>query len=66
LIWVEREGQKTIIIGKNGEGLKEVAMQARKEMEKFFGHKVYLRVWVKVKKSWSTDSKSLHQLGYGD
>jgi len=35
-------------------------------MEKFFGHKVYLRVWVKVKKSWSTDSKSLHQLGYGD
>jgi len=66
LIWVEREGQKNIIIGKNGEALKEVAMQARKEMEKFFGHKVYLRVWVKVKKSWSTDSKSLHQLGYGD
>ena len=66
LIWVEREGQKNIIIGKNGEALKEVATQARKEMEKFFGHKVYLRVWVKVKKSWSTDSKSLHQLGYGD
>ncbi len=66
LIWVEREGQKNIIIGKNGAALKEVAMQARKEMEKFFGHKVFLKVWVKVKKSWSTDSKSLHQLGYGD
>jgi GTPase len=66
LIWVERPGQKNIIIGKDGEALKEVATQARKEMEKFFGNKVYLRVWVKVKKSWSTDSKSLHQLGYGD
>lgn len=66
LIWVEREGQKNIIIGKGGKALKEVAMQARKEMEKFFGHKVYLRVWVKVKKSWSTDIKLLHQLGYGD
>jgi GTP-binding protein Era len=66
LIWVERKGQKNIIIGKNGEALKEVATQARIEMEKFFGHKVFLKVWVKVKKSWSTDSKSLHQLGYGD
>lgn len=66
LIWVERKGQKNIIIGKNGEALKEVATQARKEMEKFFGHKVFLKIWVKVKKSWSTDSKALHQLGYGD
>ena len=66
LIWVERKGQKNIIIGKNGEALKEVATQARREMEKFFGHKVFLKVWVKVKKSWSTDSKSLHQLGYGN
>ncbi len=66
LIWVERKGQKNIIIGKDGQALKEVATQARIEMEKFFGHKVFLRIWVKVKKSWSTDSKSLHQLGYGD
>ncbi len=66
LIWVEREGQKNIIIGKGGAALKEVSTQARKEMEKFFGTKVFLKVWVKVKKSWSTDSKSLHQLGYGD
>jgi GTP-binding protein Era len=66
LIWVERNGQKNIIIGKDGEALKEVATQARLEMQKLFGHKVFLKVWVKVKKSWSTDSKSLHQLGYGD
>ncbi len=66
LVWVEREGQKNIIIGKNGEALKEVSMQARIEMEKFFGRRVFLKVWVKVKKSWSTDSKSLNQLGYGD
>jgi GTP-binding protein Era len=66
LIWVERKGQKNIIIGKDGEALKEVATQARLEMQKLFGHKVFLKVWVKVKKSWSTDSKSLNQLGYGD
>ena len=66
LIWVERKGQKNIIIGKDGEALKEVATQARLEMQKLFEHKVFLKVWVKVKKSWSTDSKSLHQLGYGD
>ncbi len=66
LIWVERKGQKNIIIGKNGEALKDVATQARIEMEKLFDHKVFLKVWVKVKKSWSSDSKSLHQLGYGE
>lgn len=66
LIWVERKGQKNIIIGKDGEALKEVATQARLEMQKLFDHKVFLKVWVKIKKSWSTDSKSLHQLGYGD
>ena len=66
LIWVERKGQKNIIIGKDGEALKEVATQARLEMQKLFEHKVFLKVWVKIKKSWSTDSKSLHQLGYGD
>jgi GTP-binding protein Era len=66
LIWVERKGQKNIIIGKDGAALKEVATQARLEMQKLFDHKVFLKVWVKVKKSWSTDSKSLNQLGYGN
>jgi GTP-binding protein Era len=66
LIWVERPGQKNIIIGSKGEALKEVAQQARLEMEKFFDKKVYLNVWVKIKKSWSSDEKALNSLGYSD
>jgi GTP-binding protein Era len=66
LIWVERPGQKNIIIGSKGEALKEVAQQARQEMEKFFDKKVYLNVWVKIKKSWSSDEKALSSLGYSD
>ncbi len=66
LVWVEREGQKRIIIGEKGEALKESARQARLEMERFFERKVYLNVWVKVKKSWSSDETALHRLGYGD
>jgi GTP-binding protein Era len=66
LIWVERPGQKHIIIGSKGEALKEVAQQARLEMEKFFDKKVYLNVWVKIKKSWSSDEKALNSLGYSD
>ena len=65
-VWVERNGQKKIIIGDKGAALKEVATQARKEMEKFFQRKVYLRIWVKVKKSWSSDEKALARLGYGE
>lgn len=66
LIWVERPGQKNIIIGSKGEALKEVGTQARIEMEKFFGKKVYLQLWVKVKKSWSSDEGALNRLGYSD
>jgi len=66
LIWVEREGQKNIIIGKKGEALKAVGTQARIEMEKLFDKKVYLSLWVKVKKSWSTDESALARLGYCD
>jgi GTP-binding protein Era len=66
LIWVERPGQKNIIIGSKGEALKEVARQARLEMEKFFDKKVYLNVWVKIKKSWSSDEKALSSLGYSE
>lgn len=66
LIWVEREGQKNIIIGAKGEALKAVGTQARKEMEKFFDKKVFLQLWVKVKKSWSSDEGALSRLGYGD
>lgn len=66
IVWVEREGQKNIIIGRKGEALKEVATQARKAMEKFYGKKVFLQIWVKVKKSWSSDENALIKLGYGD
>ncbi len=66
LVWVERPGQKNIIIGSGGEALKEVATQARIEMQRFFGKKVFLSVWVKVKKSWSSDENALGRLGYLD
>jgi len=66
LIWVEREGQKAIIIGSRGEALKAAASQARLEMQKLFDCTVHLEVWVKVKKSWSSDEAALASLGYGD
>ncbi|MGD2118844.1 MAG: GTPase Era [Chromatiales bacterium] len=66
LIWVERAGQKNILIGKKGEALKQVGTQARQEMEKFFDKKVFLQLWVKVKKSWSSDEAALARLGYSD
>jgi GTPase len=61
---VDREGQKPILIGKSGEKLKEIATQARKDMEKLFGGKVYLEVWVKVKSGWADDERALKSLGY--
>ncbi len=66
LVWVEREGQKNILIGAQGESMKAAAREARLEMERFFDKRVYLDVWVKVKKSWSNDESALARLGYGD
>ncbi len=66
LIWVERESQKAIIIGRRGEALKAAASQARLEMQKLFGRRVHLEVWVKVKDSWSSDEAALASLGYGE
>jgi len=66
LIWVERESQKAIIIGRGGEALKATASQARLEMQKLFGRSVHLNVWVKVKHSWSSDEAALARLGYGE
>ena len=66
LIWVERQSQKAIIIGKQGEALKAVASQARQEMMKLFDCPVHLEVWVKVKKSWSSDDAAIASLGYSD
>ncbi|MBK1723778.1 GTPase Era [Thiocystis violacea] len=66
LIWVERPSQKGIIIGKQGEALKAAATQARLEMQKLFDCPVHLEVWVKVKKSWSSDEAAIASLGYSE
>ncbi len=63
-IIVDREGQKPILIGNKGEKLKEIGTQARKDMEKLFGNKVYLELWVKVKGGWADDERALKSLGY--
>ncbi|MBI5613189.1 MAG: GTPase Era [Gammaproteobacteria bacterium] len=66
VIWVEKPGQKAIVIGKGGERLKEVGRHARLEMQKLFGSKVYLALWVKVRAGWSDDARALRSLGYTD
>ncbi len=63
-ILVERDSQKSIVVGAGGAKLKRMATAARKDMEKMFGGKVYLGVWVKVRKSWTDDARVLRQLGY--
>jgi GTP-binding protein Era len=64
-IWVERDSQKAIVVGKRGEQLKRISSAARRDMERLFGGKVYLGVWVKVKRDWTRDQRLLRQLGYG-
>ena len=64
VIWVEREGQKPIVIGKAGERLKKIGTAARKEIVKLIGKKIFLRLWVKVKSHWSDDARLLKELGF--
>ncbi|MBK1701852.1 GTPase Era [Thiococcus pfennigii] len=64
LIWVERPGQKAIIIGERGEALKAAASEARQQMQRLFERPVHLEVWVKIRKSWSSDESALASLGY--
>jgi GTP-binding protein Era len=66
LIWVERPGQKAIVIGNKGEALKAAATEARLRMQELFDRPVHLEVWVKVNKSWSSNEAALARLGYED
>lgn len=61
---VDREAHKAIVIGKGGERLKRISTDARKDMEKLFGGKVWLETWIKVKSGWADDERALRSLGY--
>lgn len=61
---VDKEAHKAIVIGKRGERLKRIASDARRDMEKLFGGKVWLETWVKVKSGWADDERALKSLGY--
>jgi GTPase len=63
-ILVDKESQKPIVIGRNGEKLKMIASQARTDMETLFGGKVFLEVWVKVRSGWADDERVLKRMGY--
>jgi GTP-binding protein Era len=64
VIWVEREGQKAIVIGKGGARLKAIGAKARQAMERLFGAKVFLETWVRVREGWSDDEATLKAFGY--
>jgi GTP-binding protein Era len=63
-IWVERDSQKGIVIGKGGKMLKRIGAAARKELERFVGSKVYLDLWVKAQPRWRDRDARLQELGY--
>lgn len=64
VIWVERESQKAIVIGKGGARLKEIGSKSRQQMEHLFGRKVFLETWVRVREGWSDDETALKAFGY--
>lgn len=66
LILVERDSQKRIVIGDKGYRIKQIGIEARKDMEQMFDCKVMLNLWVKVKSNWSDDERALRSLGYDD
>jgi len=66
LIFVERKGQKIILVGEGGSRLRSIGSEARRDMEQLFDSKVMLRLWVKIKSGWSDDERALRSLGYDD
>jgi len=66
VVWVERESQKQIVIGKGGNVLKSVGTRARHALQELFGEKVFLRLWVKVSRDWSDSERALRQFGYDE
>ncbi|MET0934770.1 MAG: GTPase Era [Luteibacter sp.] len=64
VIWVERDGQKAIVIGEGGAQLKAIGTSARKAMEHLFERKVFLKLWVKVREGWADDENLLKRFGY--
>jgi GTP-binding protein Era len=66
VIWVEKEGQKAIVIGAKGEQLKKIGRAARLVIQKALGRKVWLGLWVKVREGWADDARVLKSLGYAE
>ena len=64
LIYVERDSQKGIIIGHEGAALKRVATDARRDLEKFFGKRIFLEIYVRVDKDWRNSDRQLRRFGY--
>jgi GTP-binding protein Era len=62
-VLVDKDSQKPLLIGKSGEKLKRISTESRKDMERLFGSKVWLQVWVKVQKNWFDDARALKSLG---
>lgn len=66
VIWVERDGQKGIVIGAGGAQLKKIGSSARRAMERVLDRRVFLELWVRVRESWSDDANALRQFGYSE
>jgi GTPase len=62
VIWVEKSGQKKIVIGENGSKLKLIGTQARLDLEKLFNKKIFLTLWVQIKPDWTNNANNLKQL----
>lgn len=66
LIWVERPGQKAIVIGKGGHQLKQIGQRARSQIQQLLGTRVHLEIWVKIREGWADDERAMLSLGYDE